>query len=152
MTAISKIFGTVSKQLGFKGCGSTLFIEYESYFLTVNLQKSSHGEGFYINVAITYKQLLDSNTTELGSTTTYKKCLSTLPSHVDFRAENIPQAPYTQNDFDKLASHKDSNTIKDCLQKALEAVIDFTHKNHDRSTIRKLKEANIFPAIIMKSV
>ena len=152
MTAISKIFATVSKQIGFKGCGSTFFIEYESYFLTVNFQKSSQGEGFYINAAITYKQLLDSLSTETGSTTTYKKCSSTLPSHVDFRVENIPQAPYTQNDFDKLATHKDPNTTKDCLQKALEAVIDFTHKNHDRSTIRKLKETNILPAIIMKSV
>jgi len=96
MNNIRKIFATVSKQLGFKGCSSTFFIEYESYFLVINYQKSSYGNRFYINSGITYKKLLNSDSTEADPTTAYKRGSSTFSIHVDFRAENIPQAPYTQ--------------------------------------------------------
>lgn len=152
MNITRKIFTTISKQLGFTGKPPTFFVEHESYFLIINYQKSSHGSAFYINAGITYKELLAQEYKNADPTTAYSSAPSAFPIHVDFRAENIPQAPYTQSDFDKLSTSDDHKKIERCLHESIQALLKFSEKNHNRSTIRNLKETNKFSAIIMKSV
>lgn len=152
MNTTRKTFAIISKQLGFRGKAPTFFTEYESYFLIINFQKSSHGNAFYINAGITYKELLDQAYKNADPSTAYSSTQPTFPIHVDFRAENIPHAPYSQSDFDKCSDTDDHQKIERCLRESTQALLEFTKNNHNRSTIRKLKEANMFPATIMKSV
>lgn len=147
-----KIFQRIATSLGFSGRDTTLFMKCGDSYLICNLQKTPGSRSFYINGGISYIALLSDEDLEQSPVSAYGNQTTRFPTHVDFRAENIPNTPINQTKIDEAASNHNPSVIEEIISIALESMINFTCNHGDREEIRRLKQAKIFPAIINKEV
>jgi hypothetical protein len=148
-----KIFGQVAKEVGFQGRGVTRYLEYPTYYLLVNHQKSAYGKMFYINVMIVYKELSEKSFSDEDLQNAFKN-FSPVPWHVDFRIERcMPEHKKGLKELmDACVRDEKMDELKCLLKDALCEVIAFVEKNHDRKTIRKLYDERKLSASILKEV
>jgi len=147
-----KIFGEVAKSHGFQGTGGTRYIEYPTYYLVLNHQKSSYGKSFYINVALIYKELSDKNF-DVENFLKINKKYSSLDYHVHFRIERCPTVNRDlQNLFDTYVKEDRVADLQEPLSEAVGKMIDFLKENHDRKTIRELSDNKKLSALVAKEV
>jgi hypothetical protein len=152
-----KIFGQVAKELGFQGRGVTRYLEYPTYYLLVNHQKSAYSKRCYINVKIVYKELSEKSFSDEDLQNAFK-IYSPVPGHVTTRIECFmpDYLPEYKNDLQKLmdacVDDGKMDELKCLLKDALCKVIAFVEKNHDRKTIRKLNDERKFSAMLYKEV
>ncbi len=148
----NKVFGDVAKELGFNGNGVNRFIEYPTYYLIVNHQKSAYSKLFYVNVGIFYKELLSRPLDEKDIADTFKKSASVWP-HVNFRIERCPTMPADLADrMECCVKEERMDDLKEILRDAVQRLLAFMEKNHDRKTIRKLSDEKQLAAIVVKEV
>ncbi|MBV6288839.1 DUF4304 domain-containing protein [Pseudomonas aegrilactucae] len=149
----NKVFSSAATEVGFLGSGSTRYIEYPDFFLLLNHQKSSYSKAFYVNVGIIYKELMGGSPSieEVCSAFNFRD--SKLSVHVDFRLEGFPDAPVKlQKTFDDLVVNGDMGELKRLLIDVFSRLIEFVGKNHDRATIRRLRDEKKLSAMVLKEV
>ena len=149
----NKVFSSAAVEVGFLGAGNTRYIEYSGFFLLINHQKSSYSKVFYMNVGIIYKELVGRNPSidEICSAFNFRD--SKLPVHVDFRIEGFPGAPVDlQKTFDDLVVDGKMDELKILLIDVFHRLIAFVEKNHDRTTIRRLRDEKKLSAMVLKDV
>jgi hypothetical protein len=127
-------------------------MRHEDTYLIINFQRSSSKRSFYINGGISYTELLSSDDQKHSPITAFNSEATKFPIHVDFRAENIPNAPVTQAEIDKIASSHDAKAIENIIHTAIESIIFFFYNHGSRAEVRKLKYAKLFSAIIRSNV
>ncbi|WP_081742257.1 DUF4304 domain-containing protein [Pseudomonas sp. FGI182] len=147
-----KIFQRVASKLGLCGRDTTFFMKHGNAYLIVNFQKASGNRSFYINGGISYTDLLSSSDLEHSPVSAYNNQPTQFPTHVDFRAENVPNSPITQAEIDAAASNYDAIATEKIIFTALESMILFARNYGDREEVHRLKQAKLFPAIIKKEV
>jgi len=148
-----KIFGQVAKEIGFQGRGVTSYLEYPTFYLLVNHQKSSYSKRFYVNVVIVYKEFLEKNLSDEDLQNAFKT-YSPVPWHVSARIEDfMPEHKRElQEILDACVAGEKTDELRDILKDGLREVIAFVEKNHDRKTIRRLNDEKNFFATILKEV
>ena len=149
----NKVFGIVAKELGFNGSGITRFIEYPTYYLLINHQKSAYSKSFYLNVGIVDKELLSQHLDGEDIAGAFKARDPTAPIHVDFRIERCPTMPVDlAASMECCVTEERMADLKEILCDALQRLMAFMEKNHDRKTIRKLSDAKQLSAMLLKEV
>lgn len=149
----NKVFSSAAVEVGFLGAGNTRYIEYPDFFILINHQKSSYSKVFYINVGIIYKELLAESPSVQDVCSSFNFRDSKLPVHVGFRVERFPGAPGSlQKTFDDLVANGSMDELKVLLIDVFSRLIEFVEKNHDRATIRRLRDEKKLSAMVLKEV
>jgi hypothetical protein len=140
------IFGKMAKELGFQGSGVTRYKEYADCYLIVNHQKSAYNRHFYVNVVISYKELLGKQLCEEDFKNLYKSC----DWHVDFRIGRCPGMVEKYAELSNLyVDNEDSEALALLIKQALSRLLDFMDRGHDRKTIRQMKESKQFTQVCL---
>jgi hypothetical protein len=135
------IFGKMAKECGFLGSGVTRYREYPDCWLVINHQKSVYNRRFYVNVVITYKEILDKELNDNDFKNMYKAC----PWHVDFRIEGCPGMVKRYTELSNLyVKNEDADALALLIKESLSRLLDFMDKGHGRKTIRQMNESRQF--------
>ena len=149
----NKLFTEIADELAFSGKGATRFIEFSSYYLLINHQKSTYNKCFYINIGLIYKEILGRSLTAEDIVGAFSVKSPTIPIHVSFRLNRFPSAPPDlQEKLDKLIMNDSILELKNLLLDVFKRLLTFIKNSHDRRTIRKLYEEKKLSASILKEV
>ncbi|WP_137926308.1 DUF4304 domain-containing protein [Cupriavidus sp. 2SB] len=148
----SGAFGNAAKKAGFNGAGNTRFIEYSSYWVIINRQKSAYGKQFYVNVGILFKELLE-YPLSVGNIGMVLKMKSSIEPHARWRIERSPGMPSDIVErINRSIEGEQMNELELALFETFSSLLAFLSQNHNRSTIRKLHSEGQLPAILLKEV